>query len=69
MEEVQRLLSHIGQEGVVDEVEDKIFRMDTKDGFFSVKSIYKALQPRSIEPFPWRMVGKSDVQQKICFFT
>ena len=54
---------------MVDEVEDKIFRMETKDEFFFVKSIYKALQPKSIEPFPWRMVGKFDVQLVICFFT
>lgn len=39
----------------------------TKDGVFFVKSMYKALQPRSYESFPWKLVWNSCVQLKIFF--
>ena len=43
-------------------VEDKVCLIETKDGVFSEKSMYKALQPISL------MLGRSCVQLKICFF-
>ena len=55
MEEVQRLLSQLGSEAVVEGVDDKLFCIETKDGIFSVQSMYKALWPRSLELFPWLM--------------
>ena len=53
---------------VVEGVEDKLCWIDTKDGVFYVKSIYKALQPRSLESFSWLMFWRSCVQPKICLF-
>ena len=52
----------------VDE-EDRVRWMDSKDGVFSVKSLYRALQPVSIASFPLKIIWNSYVQPKISFFT
>ena len=36
---------------------------------FSVKSMYKALQLSTFEPFPWQIIWRACVQPKISFFT
>ena len=38
-------------------------------GVFTVKSMYKVLQPCIVEAFSWQMVWRSCVQLKICFFS
>lgn len=56
MEEVNRLLSPLGSKFVVEGVEDELFWIETKDDIFSVNSMYKVLQSRSLECFPWLIV-------------
>ena len=46
---------------MVEGMEDKLFWTKTKDGVFFVKSMYKALLPRSLELFLWLMVWRSCV--------
>ena len=50
--EVQRLLFQLGSEAVIEGREDSLSWTKSKDGLFSVKSLYKALQPRSLDHFP-----------------
>ena len=37
-------------------------------GFFSVKSLYRALQPVSLASFPSKIIWNSRVQPKLSFF-
>ena len=66
--EVERFLSIIGKATMIDVMEDELIWEENRDGFFLVKSMYKALRPRCPKSFPWAMVWKSCVQPKICFF-
>ena len=43
----------LGSKSVVEGMDDKLFWTETKDDVFSIKSIYRSLQPRYSEPFPW----------------
>ena len=43
--------------------------MITNNGVFTVKSIFKALQPSLNELFPRKMVWRFYVQPKVSFFT
>ena len=51
----------------VDE-EDRMRWVESKDGVFSVKSLYRALQPVSLASFPSKIIGISCAQPKISFF-
>ena len=42
--------------------------MGSKDGVFSVKSLYRALQPVSLASFPSKIIWNSCVQPKLSFF-
>ena len=42
--------------------------MDLNDGLFSVKSLYRALQPVSLVSFPLKIIWNSCVQPKLSFF-
>lgn len=59
LEEVERFLSHIEREAVVNELEDKLKWEKTKKSVYSVKSLYLTLRPRAIDPFPWTLVWKT----------
>ena len=48
--------------------EDRVRWMESKDGVFSVKSLYRALQPVSLASFPSKIFWNSCVQPKISFF-
>ena len=48
--------------------EDRVKWMDLKDGNFSVKSLYRALESDSLVSFPWKIIWNSCVQPKISFF-
>ena len=48
---------------------DGVMWMDSKDGVFSVKSLYRALQPVSLTFFPLKIIWNSCVQPKLSFFT
>ena len=48
--------------------EDRVKWMDLNDGLFSVKSLYRALQPVSLVSFPLKIIWNSCVQPKLSFF-
>ena len=56
-----------GKKVRVDE-EDRVRWMDSKDGVFSVKSLYRALQPVFLASFPSKIIWNSCVQPKLSFF-
>ena len=68
MEEVGRLLCCLDGKMVRVDEEDRVRWMDSKDGAFSIKSLYRALQPVSIASFPSKIIWNSYVQPKISFF-
>ncbi|RVW37937.1 hypothetical protein CK203_101880 [Vitis vinifera] len=68
MEEVGRLLCCLDGKMVRVDEEDRVRWMDSKDGAFSVKSLYRALQPVSIASFPMKIIWNSYVRLKISFF-
>ena len=67
MEEVERLFCCLGGKKVNVDEEDRERWLDLKDGLFSVKSFYRALQPDSLVSFPSKIIWKSCVQS-IKFF-
>ena len=52
MEEVERLLLTIQGMRLDPNLEDRVLWKETKDGIFSVKSLYSALVSRSVVQFP-----------------
>ena len=48
--------------------EDRVLWTETKCGKFSVKSLYKALEPGSTISFPSNIIWKSCAQPKVSFF-
>ena len=67
MDEVMGLLLRLCCQKVILEKEDRVRRMETKDGVFSTKSLYKALEPGS-SLFPMKIIWKSCVHPKVTFF-
>ncbi|RVX14074.1 hypothetical protein CK203_011217 [Vitis vinifera] len=68
MEEVGRLLCYLEGKMVRVDEEDRVRWVKSKDGVFSVKSLYKALQPVSSTLFPSKIIWRSCTQPKISFF-
>ncbi|RVX06569.1 hypothetical protein CK203_029507 [Vitis vinifera] len=68
MEEVGRLLCCLDGKKVRVDEEDRVRWMDSKDGVFSVKSLYRALQPVPLASFPSKIIWNSCVQPKLSFF-
>ena len=57
-----------GKKVRVDE-QDRVRWMDSKDGFFLVKSLYRAMQPVFLVSFLSKIIWNSCVQPKLSFFT
>ncbi|RVW56219.1 hypothetical protein CK203_092267 [Vitis vinifera] len=68
MEEVGRLLCYLEGKRVRVDKEDRVRWVKSKDGVFSVKSLYKAPQPVSSALFPSKIIWRSCAQPKISFF-
>ena len=68
LEEVERLFCCLGGKKVSVDEEDKVRWMDSKDGIFSVKSLYRALQPISLASLPSKIIWNSCMQPKLSFF-
>ena len=68
LEEVERLFCCLDGKKVSVDEEDRVRWMDSKDGVFSVKSLYRALQPVSLASFPSKIIWNSRVQPKLSFF-
>ena len=65
MDDVESLLCRIGGRRVIEGVEDKVRWSSSKNGLFSVKSLYKALEQRMPSSFPWKCIWKTCVQPKL----
>ncbi|RVW38191.1 hypothetical protein CK203_106221 [Vitis vinifera] len=61
LEEMERLLCCLDGKKVRVDEEDRVRWMDSKDGFFSVKSLYRALQPVFLASFPSKIIWNSCV--------
>ena len=53
---------------VFNDVEDQVVWTKSKDGRFSVKSLYKALEPERQGDFPARVIWNSLVPLRVSFF-
>ncbi|WJZ95377.1 hypothetical protein VitviT2T_014152 [Vitis vinifera] len=68
LEEVGRLLRCLEGKMVRVDEEDRVRWVESKDGVFSVKSLYRAMQPVSSAWFPSKIIWMSYAQPKISFF-
>ncbi|RVX09335.1 hypothetical protein CK203_015353 [Vitis vinifera] len=68
LEEVERLFCCLEGKKVRGDEEDKVKWMTSKDGDFSVKSLYRTMQPGSLAFFPFKIIWNSCVQPKLSFF-
>ncbi|KAJ9691214.1 hypothetical protein PVL29_013405 [Vitis rotundifolia] len=68
MEEVERLLCYLEGKKLREEEEDRVRWENSKDGVFSIKSLYKAIQSESSVWFPSKIIWMSCAQPKISFF-
>ncbi|RVW92939.1 Transposon TX1 uncharacterized 149 kDa protein [Vitis vinifera] len=68
MEEVGRLLCYLEGKMVRVGEEDRVSWVKSKDGVFSIKSLYKVLQSASSALFPSKIIWRSCAQPKIIFF-
>ncbi|RVW33932.1 putative ribonuclease H protein [Vitis vinifera] len=68
LEEVERLFSCLEGKKVRGDEEDRVKWMASKDGEFSVKSLYRTMQPGSLAFFPSKIIWNSCVQPKLSFF-
>ena len=67
-EEVERLFFTIQGKRLDTNLEDKVLRKETKDGNFSVKSLYSAFDYRSAVQFPKSIIWSPRVPTKVGFF-
>ncbi|RVW35452.1 putative ribonuclease H protein [Vitis vinifera] len=68
VEEVERLLLIIWGRRLNPLLEDSLLWKETKDGIFSVKSIYSILDSRRGVQFPINIIWNPCVPTKVCFF-
>ena len=66
--DVEHLLLRLQGRRVYSDVEDQVIWTKAKDGRFSVKSLYKALEPERLRDFPARVIWNSLVPSKVSFF-
>ena len=53
VEDAERLLTKLGRYVLVPKIEDRVYWELSKDGIFSVRSMYQALQSSTGVSFPW----------------
>ena len=68
VEEVERLLLTIQGRRLNLNLEDRVLWKETKDGIFSVKSLYSALVSRSVVQFPNSIIWSPCAPTKVGFF-
>ena len=66
--DVERLLLRLQRRRVYSDVEDQVVWTKAKDGRFSIKSLYKALEPERREEFPASVIWNSLVPPRMSFF-
>ena len=65
---MERFLLRLQGWRVYSDVEDRVVWTKSKDGRFSVKSLYKALEPERQGDFPARVIWNSWVPPRASFF-
>ena len=65
---MERLLLTIQGRKFNPNLEDRVLWKETKDGIFSVKSLYSALDSRSVVQFPNSIIWSPCVPTKVGFF-
>ena len=65
---MERFLLRLQGWRVYSDVEDRVVWTKSKDGRFSVKSLYKALEPERQGDFPARVIWNSLVPSRVSFF-
>ena len=68
IEEVERFLQTLCDQNFCPLSEDKLLLKDVKEKGFSIKIIYKGLDPSPTIDFPYRLIWNSTVPPKIGFF-
>ena len=68
VEEMERFLVTIQERRLNHNLEDRVLWKETKDGIFSVKSLYSALDSRSAVLFPKSIIWSPCVPTKVSFF-
>ena len=68
MEEVEGLFQRIYHLVLHSDVEDVLSWKISKNGFFSVRSLYRSLTSTSSEPFPWNIIWRSWAPIRVSFF-
>ena len=68
LEEVERLFCCLEGKKVRGDEEDKVKWMASKNGDFSVKSLYRTMQPGSLAFSPSKIIWNSCVQPKLSLF-
>ena len=68
MFDVGCLLLRLQGRRVYSDVEDQVVWTKSKDGRFSVKSLYKVLEPESQGDFPTRVIWNSMMPPRVSFF-
>ena len=66
---MERFLLRLQERGVYSDVEDQVVWTKAKDGRFSVKSLYKTLEPKRLGDFPARVIWNSLVPPRVSFFS
>ena len=65
--DVERLLLRLQRRRVCSDVEDQVIWTKAKDGRFSIKSLYKTLDPERLGDFPARVIWNSLVPPRVSF--
>ncbi|KAL6345789.1 hypothetical protein AAG906_017541 [Vitis piasezkii] len=68
VETVERLLSTLQGKRLVAGLEDRVLWKASKNGIFSVKSLYNTLESSRAVPFPWSIIWSPCVPTKVGFF-
>ncbi|RVW19551.1 putative ribonuclease H protein [Vitis vinifera] len=68
LEAVVSLLSFLQGKRLFVRMEDRVLWNASKNGFFSVKSLYNTLDSSGAVPFPWRIIWSPCVPTKVGFF-
>ena len=68
MEEVEGLLQKIHPLVLHRDVEDALSQKISKNGSFSIRSLYRSLTATSNESFPWNIIWRSWAPMRVSFF-
>ena len=68
VEAVERLLSTLQGKRLVVGLKDRVLWKASKNGIFSVKSLYNTLESSCAIPFPWSIIWSPCVPTKVGFF-